>query len=350
MLSYDIVEWGQALAPAKRDTPKPVGTEVLLKVKCCGVCHSDVHIRDGFFDLGGGRKFMMGERGMKLPMTMGHEAYGTVVAVGPDVMSVPLGAERIAYPWVGCGKCARCLEGNDNLCAAMQSIGVQRPGGYADHVLVPHPRYLVDPQGVDPAMGATLACSGITTYSAIGKLMPFAPEDWIVILGAGGLGLLCVSVLKAMGHSNIISVDIDAGKFPAARAAGAAETVDGRDAGALKKLQEISGSNVYGALDFVGSSDTSKLGVAALRKGGRYVVVGLFGGELPLSTVSLAQRAISIQGSYVGTVDDLKEMVALAKSGKLKPIPIERRPLADVDRTLDELKAGKIVGRVVVEP
>jgi D-arabinose 1-dehydrogenase-like Zn-dependent alcohol dehydrogenase len=323
---------------------------VLLKVKCCGVCHSDVHIRDGFFDLGGGRKFMMGERGMKLPVTLGHETYGTVAAVGPDAGSVPLGAERIAYPWIGCGKCARCLEGNDNLCAAMQSIGVQRPGGYADYVLVPHPRYLVDPQGIDPAMGATLACSGITTYSAIGKLMPFAPEDWIVILGAGGLGLLCVAVLKAMGHANIVSVDIDPGKFAAARAAGAASTLDGRDPAAAKQLQQMCGGNIYGALDFVGSSDTAKLGVAVLRKGGRYVVVGLFGGELPVSIVSLAQRAVSIQGSYVGTVDDLKEMVALAKSGKLKPIPIEKRSLADVDRTLNELKAGKIVGRVVVEP
>jgi D-arabinose 1-dehydrogenase-like Zn-dependent alcohol dehydrogenase len=107
---------------------------------------------------------------------------------------------------------------------------------------------------------------------------------------------------------------------------------------------------VYGALDFVGSSETAKLGVAALRKGGRYVVVGLFGGELAVSTVSLAQRAISIQGSYVGTVADLKDMVDLARSGKLKPIPIEKRPLAEVDRTLAELKAGKIVGRVAVEP
>jgi len=232
----------------------------------------------------------------------------------------------------------------------MKSIGIQRPGGYADHVIVPHPRYLVDPQGLDPGFAATLACSGITTYSAISKLMPFEADDWIVIFGAGGLGLLCISVLKAMGHSNVVSIDIDAGKFPAAKAAGAAETLDGRDAGTAKKLQEICKGGVWGALDFVGSSETSKMGVAALRKGGRYVVVGLFGGELPVSIVSIAQRAVTIQGSYVGTVADLKDMVALAKSGKLKPIPLEKRPLAEVERTLSELKAGKIIGRVVVEP
>ena len=349
MLSYEVVEWGGPLQASQSETPNPVGTEVLLKVKCCGVCHSDVHIRDGYFDLGGGRKFMMGERGMKLPLTMGHETYGTIVAAGPDAGTVPIGAERIAYPWIGCGTCARCREGNDNLCSNMKSIGIQRPGGYADHVIVPHPRYLVDAQGVDPAFAATLACSGITTYGAISKLKPFAAEDWIAVLGAGGLGLLCVSVLRAMGHQNIASVDIDPAKFAAARAAGAAETLDGKDAGTLKKLLEISGGNVYGALDFVGSNDTAKLGVAVLRKGGRYVVSGLFGGELPLSMVQVAQRAITVQGNYVGNVQDLKDMVALAKSGKLKPIPIEKRPMAEVDRALSELKAGKIVGRVVVE-
>jgi D-arabinose 1-dehydrogenase-like Zn-dependent alcohol dehydrogenase len=216
-------------------------------------------------------------------------------------------------------------------------------------VIVPHPRYLVDPQGIDPAMAATLACSGITTYSAIGKLMPFADEDWIVVLGAGGLGLLCVAVLKAMGHANIVSVDIDAAKFPAAIKAGAAHTLDGRDPAALKELQRICGGNVYGALDFVGSSDTAKLGIAAMRKGGRYVVVGLFGGEIQMGIVPLAQRAIRIEGSYVGTVADLKDMVDLARSGKLAPIPIERRPMAEVEAALSELKAGKIVGRVVVE-
>jgi D-arabinose 1-dehydrogenase-like Zn-dependent alcohol dehydrogenase len=349
MLSYEIVEWGGALAPAERATPVPTGTEVLVRVKCCGVCHSDVHIRDGYFDLGGGRKFMMGDRGMKLPLTMGHETYGTVIAAGPDAGTVPIGAERIVYPWIGCGKCARCLEGDDNLCANMQSIGIQRPGGYADHVIVPHPKYLVDPQGVDPAIAATLACSGITTYSAVGKLMPFAPEDWILVLGAGGLGLLCLSVLRAMDHKNIVSVDIDPKKFAAAKAAGAAETLDARDEGALKQLQKIAGGNVYGALDFVGSTETAKLGIAALRKGGRYVVVGLFGGEIQMGIVPLAQRAITIEGSYVGNLSDLKDMVALASSRKLAPIPIERRPMAEVDRALSELKAGKIVGRVVVE-
>jgi D-arabinose 1-dehydrogenase-like Zn-dependent alcohol dehydrogenase len=348
MLSYDVVEWGKDLQKSQRDTPVPAGTEVLIKVRCCGVCHSDVHLRDGYFDLGGGRKFVFGERGVKLPMTLGHEIYGSIAAAGPDAAGIRIGDERIVYPWIGCGKCSTCLGGNEHLCATGSPIGVVRGGGYADYVMVPHPRYLVDADGLDPALASTLACSGITAYSAVGKLKPFAAEDWIAVIGAGGLGLLCISILKAIGHTRIVSVDIDPGKFAAARDAGAAETIDGKDAAAAKRLREISGGGVAGAIDFVAATETANLGVAALRKGGRYVGVGLFGGEIPLSLVSLVQRAISIEGNYVGTIQDLKEMVALAKSGKLKPIPIEKRPLAEAERALSELKAGKIVGRVVV--
>lgn len=348
MLSYDVVEWGGVLTKSQRDTPVPKGTEVLVKVNCCGVCHSDVHLRDGYFDLGGGKKFVFGERGVKLPMTLGHEVYGTVSAAGPDAAGVKIGDERIVYPWIGCGKCATCLGGKEHICATGSPIGVVRGGGYADHVMVPHPRYLIDPDGLDPALASTLACSGITTYSAIGKLKPIAADDWIAVVGAGGLGLLCISILKAMGHAKIVSVDIDPAKFAAAKAAGAAETVDAKDAGAAKRLREISGGGVAGAIDFVAGTDTANLSIAVLKKGGRYVAVGLFGGEIPVSLVSLVQRAISIEGNYVGSIQDLKDMVALAKSRKLTPIPIAKRPLAEVEAALSELKAGKIVGRVVV--
>jgi D-arabinose 1-dehydrogenase-like Zn-dependent alcohol dehydrogenase len=348
MLSYDVVDWGKPLQKALRDTPKPAGSEVLLKLKFCGVCHSDVHIRDGYFDLGGGKKMNMSDRGMKPPLTLGHEPYGTIIAAGPDAGAVSIGADRVVMPWTGCMNCARCAEGNDNLCAAPKFVGVARPGGYADHLIVPHPRYLVDPQGVDPAFAATLACSGITTYAAINKLRPYSDDDWIMVIGAGGLGLQCVALLFAMGHKRILCADIDAAKLAAARAAGATEVLDTRDADALKKLQVLGGAGVYGVIDLVGAAATASLGIAALRKGGRYVVCGLYGGEIPVSLVTLAQRAIAIQGSYVGTVADLQAVIALAASGRLKPIPIEVRPVAELERTLAQLKDGGIVGRVVV--
>jgi D-arabinose 1-dehydrogenase-like Zn-dependent alcohol dehydrogenase len=348
MQSYDVTEWGKPLQKAVRETPTPKGTEVLVKLKYCGVCHSDVHIRDGYFDMGGGKKFHMSERGMKPPVTMGHEPFGTVVAAGPDAGAVPIGQDRLVFPWTGCGKCARCVDGQDNLCPTPQYLGIQRPGGYADHMIVPHPRYLIDATGVDPSYAPILACSGLTTYSAVNKLKPFGANDWIVVMGAGGLGLMAVAMLKAMGHERIVSCDIDASKFAAARAAGAAETFNAADADTLARLQALPGG-VAGAVDLVGATQTAQLAMASLRKGGRYVIVGLYGGEITLSMVGTVQRALTVQGSYVGNPQELREVVALAREGKLKPIPVETRPMTDISRTLDELKAGTVIGRVVAE-
>jgi D-arabinose 1-dehydrogenase-like Zn-dependent alcohol dehydrogenase len=349
MLSYDVVEWGKPLQKREHETPKPTGSEVLLKLKYCGVCHSDVHIRDGYFDMGGGKRFHMSDRGMKPPVTLGHEPYGTVIAAGPEARDVPMGQDRLVCPWIGCGTCARCLEGMDNHCMAPRWVGVQRPGGYADHLLIPHPRYLVDASGIDPAWAATLACSGLTTYSAASKLAPIPRDEWVVVLGAGGLGLAAIGMLRAMGHERIVVVEVDPAKFDAARAAGAAATLDGKDPEAAKKLQQIAGGPLYGGIDLVNNTATATLGLSALRKGGRLIMVGLYGGEIPLSLVAVVQRALTIEGSSVGTVAELKEVVGLARAGKLKPIPIETRPLSEVSRTLDELKAGTISGRVVAK-
>jgi D-arabinose 1-dehydrogenase-like Zn-dependent alcohol dehydrogenase len=348
MLSYDVVEWGKPLEKAERETPKPTGSEVLLKLNYCGVCHSDVHIRDGYFELGGGKRLLMSDRGMTLPATLGHEPYGTVIAAGSEAGDVPIGADRLVYPWTGCGTCARCRESLDNYCMVPRMIGIQRRGGYADHLLVPHPRYLVDASGIDPAWAATLSCSGLSTYSAVSKLNPIPREEWVAVIGVGGLGLTAIGMLRAMGHERIIAVDVDAAKLNAAEVAGAAATIDSRDV-EVAKLQQIAGGPIYSAVDFVGTAATASFALGALRKGGRLILVGLYGGEIPLSLVATIQRALTVQGSHLGSVAELKEVVALARESKIKPIPIQRWPLSEVSRTLDELKAGAILGRVVVE-
>jgi len=349
MLSYDVVEWGQPLEKIERETPVPKGTEVLVKLKYCGVCHSDVHIRDGYFDLGGGKRLLMSERGMHPPVTLGHEPLGTVIAAGEDADGVPIGEDRLVYPWTGCGHCARCREGLDNYCMAPSMIGIQRPGGYADHLLVPHPRYLVDPGGIDPVWAATLSCSGLSTYSAVSKLKPIPSDEWIAVIGAGGLGLSAIGMLRALGHDRIVVVDIDRLKLRAATAAGAAVTLHSGEGDALQKLKQITDIALYGAVDFVGSRSTAQLALGALRKGGKLIFVGLFGGEIPLSVGATILRAITVQGSHLGSVEELRAVVALAQAGKITPIPIEKRPLSEVSRILDELKAGGIIGRVVAQ-
>lgn len=349
MVSYEVVEWGRPLRRTERNTPEPQGTEVLVRLKYCGICHSDVHIREGYFDLGGGRRFAMSERGMHPPVTLGHEALGIVVAAGPAARGAPIGEDRLVFPWIGCGACGRCSEQMDNHCMAPQMIGIQRPGGYADHLLVPHPRYLVEVAGIDPSFAATLACSGLSAYAAVSKLVPIPRDEWVVVLGAGGLGLSAIGMLRAIGHDKIIAVDIGERKLGAAVAAGAAVPVDGSEPDLARKIKEAAAGPAYGAVDFVGSSATVGQAFATLRKGGKLVLVGLFGGELSLSVAETVLRAITVQGSHLGSIAELQAVVALARAGRLKRIPLEMRPLSEVSRTLDQLRAGEIIGRVVAQ-
>ena len=349
MESYDVTEWGKPLQRALKETPRPQGSEVLVKLRYCGVCHSDVHIREGVMDLGGGKKIVLGERGYKLPLTLGHEAFGTVVSGGPDAGTVPVGSDVVVYPWIGCGTCARCTEGNENVCMAPRNLGLHRAGGFADHLIVAHPRYLVDAAGLDPAYAATLACSGLTAYSAARKLAPIPAGEWVLVIGAGGLGLSVIAMLRAMGHDKIACADVDAAKLAAATAAGATAVIDSSGDGAIKQAQQALAGPIYGAVDLVGTGATAQLALALFRRGGRYVGVGLYGGELPFSISAMIQRALTLQGSIVGTLTELREVIALAQSGKLKPIPVTTRPLSAAGQTLDDLAGGRITGRVVLD-
>ncbi|HXM82037.1 MAG TPA: alcohol dehydrogenase [Burkholderiales bacterium] len=345
MISYQIVEHGKPLQASFSSTPEPKGSEVLVRVTRSGVCHSDVHIWEGYFDLGGGKRFYVKERGCVPPFTPGHEPFGIVEAVGPRAKGVKVGQKRIVYPWIGCGQCAVCRAGQDNYCVSgSRYLGVNRPGAYSTHVLVPDAKYLVDAAGIDEAFAATLACSALTAYSASAKLPALGAKDRVAVIGCGGVGLVGVSVLRAKGVRNIIACDIDEAKLSAAAKLGAKTTLDTRSQEAAQKLQGIAG-----AIDFVGSPVTAALGIAALRKGGRYVLCGLYGGELTHPLPPIAQRAIGIVGSYVGNLQELKEVVALAKKRKLKPIPIETRAADQASRSLEDLRAGKVLGRVVLD-
>ena len=349
MISYDIIEHGQPLQKVVRETPRPKGTEVLVRVTRAGVCHSDLHIWDGYFDLGGGKRFYVKDRGCVPPFTVGHEPFGIVEALGPAARGVKVGAKRLVYPWIGCGKCAVCKAGQENYCLSQQFLGVMQPGAYATHLVIPHPRYLVDVTGLDESFAATLSCSGLTAYSAINKLPQLGPRDWVAVLGCGGLGLIGLSILHAKGIRNVIACDIDPDKLAAAKKLGAKKTLDTRGSDAVSGLQALAGGNLAAAIDFVGMPATLGLGFAALRKGGRCILCGLFGGEITLPLPPIAQRAVGIVGSYVGNLQELKEVVALARKRKLKPSPVETRPAYEVNRTLEELKAGRILGRVVLD-
>jgi D-arabinose 1-dehydrogenase-like Zn-dependent alcohol dehydrogenase len=350
MISYQIAEHGKPLQRVMQETPRPKGAEVLVRVTRAGVCHSDLHIWDGYFDWGGGKRFYVKERGCVPPFTLGHEPFGVVEALGPRARGVKVGQKRLVFPWIGCGKCPVCKAGQDNLCVSgSRFLGVNRAGAYSTHLLVPDAKYLVDTSGIDDAFASTLACSALTTYSAITKLQPLGPRDWVAVLGCGGLGLIAISVLRAKGIRNIIGCDIDDAKLAAAMKMGARKTVNTRAPDALQQLQAAAAQNVAAAVDFVGMPATAALGIGALRKGGRYVLCGLYGGELTHPLPPIAQRGIGILGSYVGNLQELKEVVALAKKKKLRPMPVETRPGDQANSALEDLKAGKVLGRIVLD-
>lgn len=351
MRAWAVVECGKPLQEMEMPTPEPQGAEVLLEVTHAGVCHSDLHIWEGEYDLGSRGKMRLTDRGVTLPLAMGHEIVGRVAKLGPEAegKGVEVGQTRLVYPWVGCGRCAVCQRDEENMCpVASRSLGVYQNGGYATHVLATHWKHLVDIAGVDPSLAATYACSGVTVYSAINKLMPMEPDEPVVVVGAGGLGLNAIAILKAMGHRRICVVDVAEDKLAAAREQGATETVLASGPDTAKRIAEACGGPVASVVDLVNGTETARFAFDALRKGGRLVQVGLFGGEMTLPLPLMPIRALTVQGSYVGNVKELRALIDIAKQGQIPPIPVENQPLRAADQVLNRLRAGQITGRVVL--
>jgi len=356
MKSFKVADFNAPLKEIDEPTPRPAGTQVLIKVKAAGVCHSDLHIWEGGYDLGHGRKpLSLKDRGVSLPRTMGHETVGEIIAFGPEIKEsdksgLKIGDVVLAYPWLGCGQCKTCLGGDENMCIVKpNALGVYCDGGYADHMTVPHPKYLLDLKGLDPLTAAPYACSGVTTYSALKKVESVLDTP-IVIIGAGGLGLMALSLLKAMGGKGAIVVDIDAKKRAAAEQAGALASVDGGAADALEQLTKKAGEPIRAVIDLVGNAKTSQLGFDCLTKGGKLVIVGLFGGGATWALPLIPIKAITIQGSYVGNLRETQELLDLVRAKKIAPIPVAPMPLGQANQALTDLKEGRLVGRAILTP
>ena len=350
MLSQAIVEFGAPLKEIETATPQPQGTEVLIKTQHAGVCHSDVHIHDGYFELGGGNKLPMAN--IKLPHTLGHEIEGEVVAVGPGATGVRPGSRLAVFPWIGCGECAACRRNEENLCLRPRNIGCSSgvPGGYATHVLVPHPKYLLDYGNINPALAAAYMCSGLTAFGAMKKVGRLGDADEVVVLGCGGVGMMGIQFAKNLFGRAPIAADIDEGRLEAARKAGAKAAYNSKEPGSAKKLMADTGGGAFAVVDFVGSEASFTFANSIVRKGGRIVIVGLFGGAMAMPLPMFPLRAISIIGSFVGSLPEAQEMMTIVRSGKVDPIPFTMRPLAQAGQTLADLRAGKITGRVVLTP
>jgi alcohol dehydrogenase len=344
MHRQSLTAYGAPLCETVVDAPRPQGEQVLVRIARCGVCHSDLHMQDGFFSLGGGKQLDV-RAGRTLPFTLGHEIAGTVESAGPD-SDAKAGAAVAVYPWIGCGACAACKVGDENICAAPRHLGITVDGGYATHVLVPHARYLIDYAPLPAAYAGVLMCSGLTAYAALKRLASRAKRAPLLLVGAGGVGLMGLALTRAMYDAPYVA-DIDPKKREAARAAGAKDVFDPSDADARKALLKAS-SGLYAAVDFAGSDTSLNFAAGVLAKGGKVVVTGLIGGGYSTAVAMFPLKALTIEGTQTGTLAEARELIDLVRTKNIGPPPVAERPLAQASQTLDDLRAGKIVGRVVL--
>ena len=354
MQAARIIKPKEPLEVKQLETPKPRGSQVLVKVQSSGVCHSDIHLWDGGYTGLNGQFLKTTDRGVKYPLTPGHEIAGIISDMGEDAKDMAKDAFRqdqkvMVYPWIGDGLCPACRVGDENLCDNPRSLGVYRDGGYAEYVLVPNYRYLLPiPENLDTETAATLSCSALTAYGAV-KNTAIKPDNNIVIVGAGGLGIMAIQLAKAVFGARIIVIDLGDDKLKVAKENGADETINSKNEDPVSKVMELTNKKgADGVIDFVNASKTVETDMQLLRKRAKVVLVGLFGGELKLNLVSMPTRAYSIIGSYTGNIQDMAELVSLANRKVIKPVISDRFKLSEATDALTKLKEGKIIGRGVI--
>src|ERR1700741_1846362 len=348
MRRQSLVKFDAPLCETVVETPKPQGREVLVRIERCGLCHSDLHIQDGYADLGGGKRLDT-TRGMRLPFTLGHEIAGVVEDVGPKVGKELIGTKKAVFPWIGCGQCRDCVNGDENLCVKHRFLGVTVDGGFASHVLVPDAKYLLhyDPLPVNQA--APLMCSGVTAYGALKRLVDRPRQRNLLLIGLGGVGMMGLAFAQAMFQQKISVADLSATARDSALNNGASVAYDPSEPDIVKRILKETEGGFDEIVDFAGNEKSIGFAVSVLARGGKIVVSGLMGGNFSLPMVQWIYKRMTIEGFMTGTLSEAHDLMALARAGKIKPTPMKEEPMADVQKWIDELRAGKVVGRIVLK-
>jgi propanol-preferring alcohol dehydrogenase len=343
MPAYRLTSWGQSLELLDVPVPTPRGREVLLEVAAVGLCHSDLFVMS----------CAEGVLPYELPLTMGHEVAGRVVAVGDAADPTLVGRTGVVHGVWACGECHNCRRGQDNHCVALEGrvgCGLGRDGGLAEYVVLPDGRHFVPADGVPATVLAPLADAGLTAYHAI-RLNGDALEGECVVLviGVGGLGHLAVQILRATTSAHVVAVD------PRAEARSLAVDL-GADHGAGSVTEALalssSATGIPGAdvvLDFVGSDETMRDGATALVPGGRLVVVGGARGSMVVGKGLSLPLGWQVSAPFWGTREDLVAVVELAGRGLLRPV-VEVVPFDQVPRAYERLRDASVTGRLVVVP
>lgn len=335
MRAARVTRFGAPLEIAEVPVPVPGPGQILVRVRACGVCHTDLHaIRGDWPDK------------PTLPRIPGHEAVGDVADVGPGVHDIEVG-ERVGVPWLhsACGRCDQCLSGWETLCARQVRSGYDVDGGFAEFVIAEAAFVARLPSRLSYAHAAPLMCAGLTVYKGL-TMADADPGDWMVVSGIGGLGHLGVQYARAMGYQ-VIAVDVDEAKLDHAARLGATLTVNPRTCDPVGYLHRRIGG-AHGALVTAVSGSAFAQAVGMMRPGGTVVLNGLPPGDFPLNIYEMVMRAITLRGSIVGTRFDLNRALNLAEVAHIAPTVNQAR-LDDVNEILDQLVTSALPGRFVLE-
>ncbi|XP_077978443.1 alcohol dehydrogenase-like [Glandiceps talaboti] len=363
MRCVKMVEVGPAelqyITDEKRPSLPPEGA--IIKVLYCGMCHSDVHI-------------WRSER-MPLPLILGHEAAGIIDSIGPSAANpegLSVGDQVAVYPWIGCQNCNPCQTGNSSYCdeglEKQLEVGITGPGGYGEYIAIPKLTFLVKvPESVPMEVAGLLGCGMLTAYNAVQTLIPkidpilqVRDKFGILIIGAGGLGLSAVKLLKSLVLPNyenveLVCADIQETKLSLAMEAGSHGIVhwlkeDSEDEMVKKTSSAFTENGAHIVIDFVGSKQTFDVGLKSLKKHGTLICIGLHGigikQEIPIYEAIL--RSYCVQALYTGSLKQMKELVQLVADGKVSTIPCKVYPLKDAVQLMYQLQDGKIEGRAIL--
>ena len=343
MRAYRITSPGQA-ALVEVDDPRPGELDALLEVRAAGVCHTDITLLHSSH-----------VGGAPLPMTLGHEIVGEVVAVGASVRNVAVGATVAVYELIGCGRCPACERGEDNVCStgAPAVPGATQDGGMADYVVVPA-RNLVDIGSLDPVQAAPLTDAGMTALHAVERGRSWlAPGGAAVVIGIGGLGHLALQFIVATSEATVTAVDVDRSRLGLAERLGATAGVLAGGSAAGQIVAANAGRKVDVVFDFVGSQQSLDLAAAIAGRGGAIIVTGSGGGRLCLTasvgTGAQPDREVTMIHTMGGTRADLATALRLAETGRVHA-HTQTFSLGDAGRALSELEAGRVLGRAGLVP
>ncbi|QIW22753.1 NAD(P)-dependent alcohol dehydrogenase [Sulfolobus sp. S-194] len=347
MRAIRLVEIGKPLQLQDIPAPKPKGPQVLVKIEAAGVCHSDVHMRQGRF----GNLRIVEDLGVKLPVTLGHEIAGKIEEVGDEVVGYSKGDLVAVNPWQGEGNCYYCRIGEEHLCDSPRWLGINFDGAYAEYVIVPHYKYLFKLRRLSAVEAAPLTCSGITTYRAVRKAS-LDPSKTLVVVGAGGgLGTMAIQIAKAISGATIIGVDVRDEALEAAKRAGADYAINASSQDPISEIRRITqGKGADAVIDLNNSERTLSIYPNVLAKQGKYVMVGLFGADLHYHAPLITLNEIQFIGSLVGNQSDFLGIMSLAEAGKVKPMVTKTMKLEEANEAIDNLENFRAVGRQVLIP